>query len=129
MPRIKNTPKQLASSNPPTPRAPVTLKRRISYVNTPKGQLEVNLFRPATYTVNKQRVVVMNLFDYNLTAEILEFKLSHMRTARLAMDIGKHDFQAHFADHGKYQLTWRFGDTIGFYFSKNGTILDSYLQE
>ena len=87
-----------------------------------------HMFRPVTRCTRNggkgvRRILVMNPFDFHLTKEIIEFKLKNLRRKMLKMDIGEHDFYAHFSRDGKYQLTWRFGESdTGFYFCKNGSI-------
>ena len=71
---------------------------------------------------SKRLVVTLNPFDYFITKEILEIKLAR-RGKIMRMDLGDNDFYAHFSKTGKYQLTWRIGETNGFYFSKNGKII------
>ena len=67
-------------------------------------------------------VVTMNPFDYFLTREIMEIKISK-RGPIMCMDLGENYFYAHFSRDGKYQLTWRIGDDYGFYFCKHGRIV------
>jgi hypothetical protein len=80
----------------------------------------LNLFSPVMSAVNSL-VITLSPFDFHLTKEILEIKLSG-RGKMLKMDYGDNDFVAHFSKDGKYQLTWRFGEDLGFYFCKNGVI-------
>jgi hypothetical protein len=86
------------------------------------------MFRPVTRSARAGakglcKIVTLNPFDFHLTKEIIEFKLKNLRRKMLKMDIGEHDFYAHFSRDGKFQLTWRFGESdFGFYFCKNGSI-------